>query len=202
MALRGFMWFNYGKAGINWNDFYEHIYYSSFTRFDELLPGIAIALLKNFHREKFAKITQNGNLLLGISLTSIAVMYYLFSRLLYIDGYGFNLFITTFGYSFLAIGFALLTLSALCPNSLLHKIRIPGASNLALWSYAIYLIHKPLFKVLSTQLTDWSLDVNSTLGITSIMTLSVLAGFLLFRCVETPFMNLRSRYYPTNTPIQ
>jgi peptidoglycan/LPS O-acetylase OafA/YrhL len=35
-----------------------------------------------------------------------------------------------------------------------------------------------------------------------LLALSVLAGWLLYRLVETPFMVLRERYFPSNSPRQ
>lgn len=198
ITLRGLMWFNHGHANISQSDFYEFIYYSSFTRFDELLPGIAIAMLKNFHPDTFTKISDKGNQLLIGGLASIACMFYLFSNYLFIDNYGTNFWMTSFGYFFLALSFGILILSALCPNSLLHKVRILGAANLALWSYAIYLIHKPLFKLLKAPLTEWNIDINSAIGIAIIMGVSIFCGWLLYIFVETPFMKLRTQFYPTN----
>ncbi|UUZ49238.1 hypothetical protein LP420_02020 [Massilia sp. B-10] len=55
-----------------------------------------------------------------------------------------SLVATMFGYPLLALGFGLLILAALGERSLLRRIRVPGAASLALWSYAIYLVHKQL----------------------------------------------------------
>jgi hypothetical protein len=55
---------------------------------------------------------------------------------------------STFGFSLVAIGFALLTCAALSPASLLNRMRIPARRSLALWSYAVYLVHKPVFMAL------------------------------------------------------
>ena len=38
MFLRGFNWYSHGQAAITTSEFWNHIYYSSYTRFDELLP--------------------------------------------------------------------------------------------------------------------------------------------------------------------
>jgi hypothetical protein len=53
-------WMDYGHNQIAPTDYAVHVYYSSF---DELLPGVAIALLKNFHGDLYAKIMRKGNLL-------------------------------------------------------------------------------------------------------------------------------------------
>jgi peptidoglycan/LPS O-acetylase OafA/YrhL len=197
--LRSGNWYNYGQAAITATDYWQHIYYSSFTRFDELLPGVAIALFKNFHPHAFSKLLQKGNLLLIMGLASTTIMFYTLANYFYIDGYGFSLLIAAFGYTFLSISFALLVLAALSPNTLLHRVRIPFASHLAIWSYAIYLIHRPLFTVLIEQLGQHGINVKNALGTSIIMGVSILCGWLLYQFIETPFMKLREKYYPANT---
>lgn len=199
MFLRGFTWYTHGEENISARSFMEHIYYSSFTRFDELLPGVAIALLKNFHPTLYATLLRRGNLLLLAGLASVGLMFYLFQNYEYIRGYGRTFEVVTFGYSGLAISFAILVLAALSPNSWLNRIRIPGATFLALWSYAIYLIHKPLFQVLKAPLTDYGIDINGGFGVGTIMAVSIFSGWLLYLTVETPFMKLRQRFYPSAT---
>jgi peptidoglycan/LPS O-acetylase OafA/YrhL len=103
---------------------------------------------------------------------------------------------TTLGFSLVAIGFALLTLAALSPHSLLSRIRVPGASRLALWSYAIYLVHKPLFMAARPWLERMHIDTGAPLTVVLVLLAGVIGGWLLFHFVETPFMRLRARWYP------
>ena len=198
MFMRGFNWYAHGEAAITGQPFMQYIYYPSFTRFDELLPGVAIALLKNFHPTAFANILRRGNLLLIVGLACVGIMFYVFHNYAYIEGYGRTFQVVTFGYSFLAISFGILVLAALSHNSILHKIRIPGAASLALWSYAIYLIHKPLFQVLKAPLTENGIDINTSIGVAIIMAVSIVCGWMLYQFIETPFMNLRARFFPSN----
>ncbi|MGV8837017.1 acyltransferase family protein [Cellvibrio sp.] len=197
--LRGLNWYAHDEAAISMQSFMEHIYYSSFTRFDELLPGVAIALLKNFHPATYTAVLRRGNLLLAIGLISTGIMFYVFRNYAYIEGYGTTLTVTALGYSLLAISFAILVLAALSPNSILHRIRIPGAASIALWSYAIYLIHKPIFQVLKVPLTEYGIDINGGLGVVIIMAVSIFCGWALYFFVETPFMNIRGKYFPSNS---
>jgi len=198
MLVRAWAWMNFGHNAINALDFSEHIYYSSFARFDELLPGVAIAMLKNFHGKLYAKILSKGNLLLIVGAIAMAAAAYLFLNYYQIEGYGFTFGMTTFGYTLLPISFALLTLSALSPNSWLNRIRIPGTEKLALWSYAIYLAHKPIFKLAIEPLTRANIDVNAPAGIAIIMVAGMVGGWVLYRLVERPFMVLRDRYFPVS----
>jgi peptidoglycan/LPS O-acetylase OafA/YrhL len=193
VAARIYTWFSHGQSAMNSGDYYHYIYYSSFTRFDELLPGIAIAMLKNFHPQLFSRLLGQANLLLLTGLMLWGTLVYAFPHYHYQNAAGFNFLLTTFGYSILAISFALITCSALAPRCLIAKYRVPGAAQIALWSYAIYLIHKPLFKLLIDPLAHFNISVQSELGISIIMSLSVAAGWLLFKFVETPFMRIRAR---------
>jgi peptidoglycan/LPS O-acetylase OafA/YrhL len=198
IAVRGIAWWAHGQNQMNPSDYSEHIYYSSFARADELLFGVAIATLKNFHAELYQKIQRHGNLLMVIGALAVATTCYMFLNYMEIDNYGYSFSVSTFGYSALAASFAILTMSALSPNSWLNRIRIPGAEKLALWSYAIYLAHKPVYKLLKAPMAQWHIDVHAPLGVAIIMFAGALAGWLLYRVVESPFMALRQRWFPSN----
>ncbi|UTH73787.1 acyltransferase [Chromobacterium sp. IIBBL 290-4] len=167
-------------------------YYSSFTRFDELLPGVLIALLQHFHPKAFAKMAKQSIWLL-ISGAGLVIL-----GLLWIG----NQIPTTMpsailAYPMLAWGFALVMFSCLQPSSLLNQLMIPGAGQLAAWSYAIYLAHKPVFKLVLAPLQNAGVSPKSNLGIMLIMSAGIGAGWVLFRLVETPFMNARARWFPS-----
>ncbi len=196
--MRGYNWYEHGQANISGQLFMEHIYYSSFTRFDGFLPGVAIAMLKNFHPYIFSKLQKKGDFLLVTGLTSVETMFYIFHNFMPTKGYGFPFLVTIFGYSSLAFSFGILVLAALSPNSLLHRIRIPGTASLALWSYAIYLVHPLLFHAMKTSLTQYGVDINTLRGAAIIFTASILCGWVLYQTVEVPFMKHRARHYPVN----
>jgi peptidoglycan/LPS O-acetylase OafA/YrhL len=178
------------NAGLHF--YYKHIYYSSLCRFDELLAGVALALLKNFHGRAWARLMGQGRLLLaaGCVTSALALRWFL------ADHYG--LWPTVFGYPLLALGCALLILAALAPDSPLHRTRVPGAGSLALWSYAIYLIHKQVCILAARPLGEAGYGPEHPLTIAVALALSVLSGWLLYRLVETPFMRLRARWAPDN----
>lgn len=170
------------------------VYYSSFGRFDELLPGVAIALLKNFHPITFARLLRYGNALLVAGLASAAaVLYGVMNEVP-------NAFLASaFGFSAVAVSFALLTCSALSPSSLLNRLHIPGAPSLALWSYAVYLVHKPIFMALRPELQRLGIDTGEPLTIIMVMAVGIAGGWLLYRLVEYPFMQLRAHFYPVTS---
>jgi peptidoglycan/LPS O-acetylase OafA/YrhL len=167
------------------------VYYATFARFDELLPGVAIAMLKNFHPRLFQRILKHGNALLALGIAMAAAVLY------GVKNEAPSPFLTsTFGFSLTAMSFALLTCAALSPRSLLNRVRIPGAASLALWSYAVYLVHKPVFMALRPELERRSIDPAAPLTIVAVMAAGVFGGWVLYRVVETPFMRLRARWYP------
>ena len=197
MVVRGWSWLGYGRNLISPADFSEHIYYSSYARFDELLPGVAIAMLKNFHGDAYAKLVRKGNTLLACGLLATIAVAYLFLHYYRIDGYGYGFAMTTFGFPLLAASFAVLTLAALGKDSLLNRVRIPGAEKFALWSYAIYLAHKPIYMAAIDPLSRLHIDTDAPLGVAIIVAAGIAGGWLLYRLIESPFMVLRDRFFPS-----
>ncbi len=193
MLVRAHVWLDVVGGDPHWlNHFYRDIYYSTFCRFDELLAGVALALLKNCHPHAWRRVTGYGNRMLaaGGAVTALAAWLFLHHY------YGFAM--TVFGYPLLALGFALLIVAAMSPGSLLRTVRVPGAERLALWSYAIYLLHKQVCMLAAAPLRRLGFGPESPVTIATLLALSVLSGWLLYRLVETPFMALRARYVPGN----
>lgn len=186
MAARGFAFLKFGHDA-----FSADVYYSSLCRADELLPGVAIAMLKNFHPSTFARLQRHANALLAAGLVAIVAVLYC------IQNEAPTSFIaSTFGFSLSAASFGLLTCAALSPACLLNRLRVPGASQLALWSYAVYLVHKPVFMALHPLADRYGIDTTRPLAILAIFALGVFGGWLLFHLVESPFMRLRARWTP------
>src|SRR5271156_4330413 len=69
VTSRTLLWYRYGEDG------YQHyIYYSPLCRFDEFLPGVALALLKNFHRPIWEGITRHGQRILALGALATGSM--------------------------------------------------------------------------------------------------------------------------------
>jgi len=174
--------------------FMADVYYSSFCRADELLPGVAIALLRNFHPHAFARLLRHANALCAAGLAmSVGVL-----TCIRLD-WPTTSITSTFGFSLAALSFGLLTLSALAPHCILNRLDIPGAPQLALWSYAVYLVHKPVFMALRPQLERLHVDVDAPVTVVAVMAAGIAGGWVLYRCVETPFMHLRARWSAAHT---
>jgi hypothetical protein len=145
IVARGVLWRRYGREDDGHIDGYmPWIYYATLCRFDEFIPGIAVAMLKNFHRPTWERLMAHGRALGLVGAAAVATMLILAHFFYDIRGYGWGFFMTAFGYSLVALSFALLVAAALSPAAKVLQWRIPGADRIALWSYSIYLSHKPL----------------------------------------------------------
>ena len=201
VTARGALWQSYGRESTGLVDgYYPHIYYATLCRFDEFLPGVAVAMLKNFHRPTWERLTRHGHRVFAAGAAATALVLVLVYRFYFIDGYGYGFFMTAFGYSLVAIAFAVLVIAALSPGSWLYRFRVPGAYHVALWSYAIYLSHKAIAFIMQRQLQPFDLSSAATLACVALACL--VGGWLLHRFVEAPLMALRDQRFPTNFPSE
>ena len=101
MLVRGVLWRELvdGQAQAL-SHYYKYIYYSTFCRFDELVAGVALALLKNYHQDAWRRITAHGNAALAAGVAVCAVAFWMFLA----DRQGFA--VTIAGCPLLALGFA------------------------------------------------------------------------------------------------
>jgi peptidoglycan/LPS O-acetylase OafA/YrhL len=191
------LWRTYGpKSGGQTEGYYTAVYYATLCRFDEFLPGVAIALLRNFHRPAWERLMAHGKRLLAAGGVATGAMLVVAFQDRWITGFGYGFFMSAFGYTLLALAFALLVAAALSPATALHRARVPGAASLALWSYSIYLSHRPVANALKVWLTPLGVSDRTRLAVICVACL--IAGALLHKLVEAPFMALRDRWWPDN----
>ena len=167
--------------------YYTLIYYSTLSRFDELLAGVALAMLRNFHPAVWLRLTRHGNAMLAAGAVLTALAFWLFVVRHFSWG------MSVFGYPLLGVAFAALLLAALSEGSLLHRTRVPGMGAIAVWSYSIYLTHKQLCVLLGER---WA--PGAPLSIALMIAASIFAGWVLYVVVEAPCMRLRDRFVPSN----
>ena len=196
IVARGVLWSVHGREDIGTTQgYYPDIYYATLCRFDEFLPGVGVALLKNLHPRTWAKVEQRGLSTFVVGVVAVTLLLYGVHSHYYVEGYGYPFFMSVFGYTLLACAFAVLVASALSDRSPLSRLRIPGAPQLALWSYSIYLSHKAVAFMLNEQAKQ--LGLHPGIRLLLISAASLLVGFLLYRSVELPFMKLRDRRVPS-----
>jgi len=195
VVSRTVLWQRYG-AGDQQYGYMAWIYYSTLCRFDEFIPGVAVAMLKNFHRPTWDRLMAHGGAIFAFGAVATFAMLTAADVASFADDGGYRFFMTAFGYSLLALSFALLVAAALSPARTPLAWRVPGAASIALWSYSIYLSHKPLAIFLAHQLKP--LDPPEAVRVAAVTLACVVLGGLLHRFVETPFMTLRDRRWPSN----
>ena len=196
VIARGLLWRRYGHpADGNGDGYMSWVYFNTACRFDEFIPGVAVAMFKNFHRPVWERLMARGRMLSGVGAAAVVAMLTLAYRDYYVGG-EWRFFMTTFGFSLLAMSFALLVAAALSPSARVLRWRIPGADRLALWSYSVYLSHKPLAYFISRQLQPLGVSDGARLAI--IVVACIAMGGLLYRLVEAPFMAWRDRVVTSN----
>ena len=195
ISARAFLWTRYGPA---WKGslygYYPHIYYSTLCRFDEFLPGIAVAILRHFYPEIWRRLMVRGRLLSALAAVCVSVAFYVAYAHFGDNQTGYMPFMTVFGYSILALLFAVAVMAALSPSSPISRVRIPGAYHLALWSYSIYLSQKAVGNILAQELGP--LGVSPWMLFFAVAGVSLMIGALLYYLIEQPFMRLRDRWFP------
>ena len=195
MATRIVLWQRYGDAA-HVQQYMSWVYYATPCRFDEFLPGVAVAMLKNFHRPLWDRLMAHGQAIFALGVVATLAMLACAYRIYYLDDVGYGFFMTAFGYSLLAWSFALLVMAALSPRATPLRWHVPGAAPLALWSYSTYLSHKPLAYFLAQQLKPLGVPDGARLAIIAVACIAT--GGLLCKLVEAPFMALRDRLVPSN----
>ena len=194
IAARTWLWLQHGRESTGQlSGYHPNIYYATLCRFDEFLPGVAVAMLKNFHTDAWARWMQRGQALFLWGAIAVLAALFCVYNFYEIADYGYGFFMTAFGYSLMAAAFALLVAAALSPSSWLHRVRVSGAYQLALWSYSIYLSHKAIAFVLQThgKSSGWS----SATTLIAIAVACVMGGAVLYYVIELPFMRLRQRWF-------
>ena len=199
IIIRGIIWFIYLRyPSSNAGEIYTSmIYYPTFCRIDSLVLGVSLALLHNYHQALWIKLTKNGNFFLSMGFIG-----YCFVTYIYQTGLPNKFFAVAVNNSVLALSSAALVISALCKNSLLSKVNIPGAMLLATTSYAIYLTHKPIIHVTQIILGHWHLENSDFIMLISSMFLSGIGGALVYIGIEKPFLKLRDKIGTNNATIK
>lgn len=194
LALRGYVWV-YEMAPVRGLEtaersfgqrFVEDIYYPTWMRLDGLLCGVVLASIQVYRPQLWAGLQRRANLLLIAGLAVVAVAIALFNERT-------ALLPTVIGYPLLSIGLALLVAAGASTSGWLGRWRVPGAGWIALTSFSLYLIHKPVFRLVETHLGA-QLEGKGVLAFAVYAMATLVAGALLHYAVERPFLQLRARW--------
>jgi peptidoglycan/LPS O-acetylase OafA/YrhL len=194
ILLRAILWQYLYQHNILLKAFTKTIYYPTYCRLDGFIAGISVAYLQNYSSAIWQRLIKHGNLffLLGLIML-IGFITICFKRTSFLSA--------TLVFPGLALSFALIVFSALSPDSFLTKIHFSAFGQLARWSYAIYLLQKPISVLCATFFTHIGLNNNSYLVIFINIAIQILVGCLMFYCIENKFMQLRDKFLYRSRPI-
>jgi peptidoglycan/LPS O-acetylase OafA/YrhL len=173
-------------AGRSFNQrFIEDMYYPTWNRLDGLLAGVMLATLKTYRRAAWDRLQANANIALIAGLVVVALGMWLFRDRTGLIG-------NSIGWPVLSAGLALLVFAGADTRSWIGVRRVPGAGWIALISYSLYLVHKPIYHMVNgafgAQLEGRGFVAFAVYGSTAL-----LAGALLHYAVERPFLQWRKR---------
>jgi len=191
LSLRGALWIHsvgplreHYARGLS-NLYIKTIYYPTYTRLDSLLVGVLVAATQLFRPDWWRRIAIHGNALLAAGILVVGFSFWLCQ-----DMTSFST--AVFGFPLLAVGFGLLVMSCLCPDSFLAKHRFYGASIGATLSYSTYLTHKEVMHLDRLYFGSFvRMDGPAGLAIYAVTFLG--AACVLYFCVERPFLRLRDK---------
>ncbi len=98
------------------------------------------------------------------------------------------------GFTLAAVGFSLITLSALSANLLFDGFKIPGVNSLANLSFAIYLLHKSVFHLLAPHFEIWKIEETGGYAFVIAFGASLLAALTLHHLIEKPLLKWRPQF--------
>jgi peptidoglycan/LPS O-acetylase OafA/YrhL len=194
IGLRGFLWLSQvaspafdPAAAPQVTPYMNLIYFPTWSRLDGLLAGVALALVRAFRPDLWARLTARPTLLLlaGLALMAAAILLF--------DDQITGLFGTMLGFPLLATGVALIVAAGAEPKGLIGTRALPGAGALAVGAYSLYLSHKIAYHVAQTWLIP-ALGLSGWAGLALAIGLALLFGAVLYWAVERPFLHLRDRW--------
>lgn len=211
LGVRWWLWLAYGtivpgQESSFGRDFYAHFYYASWCRFDEFVPGIAVAWLHRREPVAWSWLRERAGVLALVAALLAAWGVDEAGARFFVEGVGTPFHVHVLGLTVMPWLFAALLPWALTgpQHDLSRPIRDTGfwgalawaaramVHRVAVWSYALYLIHKPLGHLLSRHVWPQGASPWGLLALTVALSLAI--SWLLCRVVERPFMAWRDRH--------
>jgi len=169
----------------------KYLYYPTYVRLDGLTMGVAIAALFRYQPGLRDQLTTRGNMLLFASFSVLVGCYQLFGGNILSPEFS-SLETTLVGFPLVSLGYGLLVLSALSPNSILYRLRFKPTAVIATLSYSVYLVHKMTNHWVRSNLPDLVVLSDTSLFLACLVAAFV-GGGIMYIVVEKPFLALRAR---------
>jgi len=156
-------------------------------RFNLILAGIALALLKIFRPSDWKRFVAQPNLLLAAGLAGVGIAIMLFG------GPVSPLVGTAIGFPLLSASVALIVAAASTGRGVVGKYRVPGGQALATAAYSLYLTHKLAYHAVEAWISP-ALGTTGYARLALAILVALLVGALLYWSVERPFLILRDHW--------
>ncbi len=172
-------------------------FFETHLRFDSLFAGVIISYLIYFDQAFLLKfVGKFKKLFIPLILVLIS-----FSPFIEPEP---SFFIKTIGFTFLYIAFGLLLALILTTENAENKIcrvvtkpLFEAIRKIGFYSYSIYIIHLAIAMLVKS--LEYEVDLNTPLYFIIYFCGSILAGILLSKLIELPFLDLRDKYFPKRT---
>lgn len=185
IAWRSAIWLHFDALQPQRNWFVEEIYYPTWNRLDGLLAGVLLAVWKTWRPAQWERVAARANLVFIAGLATMALSFWLFRDRAGLLG-------NSVGWPVLSAGLAMLVFAGAQPGSWIGRRAFPGAAWLAAVSYSLYLVHKPVYRLVETHLGA-VLEGRGIVAFLAYGLASLLAAALLYYLVERPGLGLRRR---------
>lgn len=162
------------------------IYYPTHTRLDGLAVGVWIGYLFQYS-SKFRKlIDANGNLFLLLGLAFLALSFWICSD-------QSSEFASVFGFTFVAVSYGLIVISAVSKSSFLNKSKSYFTTQIANLSFAIYLSHKGIIHIIQSLIEYYKISISENLLLIICLIGCILGGLFYRYFIEKPSLKLRNK---------
>jgi peptidoglycan/LPS O-acetylase OafA/YrhL len=191
-ALRTFLAYQHPAeiSGVTFRDYQAWIYYPTWTRFDPLVFGVALAAIEKFRPQWWKRLMD-------------------FAIWLWLPGFALIIFALWLGegdylefstvicqFPLLAFGFAALLVCAQSDRLPFRRFRIPGAAFIASIAYSAYLVQKLVIHGAGEFCRTHEVDPTSAYALIGVEVCVYAGAAILFLTIERPFLQLRHRVAP------
>lgn len=174
-------------GGVSHRGYQLWIYYPTWTRFDPLVFGVALAAIERYRASWWSALTRFAPWLWAPALGVIVLGLYMGeSDLLTIGTCVWQL-------PLIALGMAALLVCSVSPHLPFCRVEVPGAAFLASVAYSVYLSHKLIIHFVVQLCIRYSVSLTSVWALLLVESAIYLTGAILFFAVERPFLQLRTR---------
>lgn len=162
----------------------EHIYNPTYARLDGLLAGVMLALVKVFRPAWWSWAMDRKPWFLAGGAIGIGASMMLPSPA-YISA--------VFGFPLLSASMAAIVISSASAAHWSGTVRIPGVAPIAAMAFSLYLTHKSVYHLVSTNFGA-ALEESNLLSLCVYLGAALAAGSVLYVTVERPGLRLRERF--------